>query len=185
MVNFAMQSLKGSFLIASPQLADPNFVKTVVLMVQHNDEGALGLILNRPLEVTIQQACEQVLGSGCEVDGPLHQGGPCEAMLMVLHTDPAAAENEVIPGLYFTTARDRVEQLLESPGAEMKFFVGYAGWGPGQLEEELKTGSWLLAGATPERVFGSPEQLWSRLNTEAKLNPWIDPKRIPDDPSVN
>jgi putative transcriptional regulator len=67
----------------------------------------------------------------------------------------------------------------------MKFVVGYSGWGSGQLESELQTGSWLIAPATIDRVFGPTEALWSRLVTEANLRPWIDPKLIPEDPSMN
>jgi putative transcriptional regulator len=180
-----MDSTKGKFLIASPKLADPNFSRTVVLMVQHDEKGALGVVVNRPLDVTVQQACEQVLGTGCEVSGVLHHGGPCEALLMVVHTDESNAETEIVPGLFFTTAKDSVEQLLENPMAEMKFFVGYSGWGPGQLEGEFETGSWTLTPATPERVFGPIENLWTRLTTEANLSKWVDPRRIPEDPSVN
>ena len=180
-----MDSTKGKFLIASPKLADPNFSRTVVLMVQHDEKGALGVVVNRPLDVTVQQACEQVLGTGCEVNGVLHHGGPCEALLMVVHTDESNGETEIVPGLFFTTAKDSVEQLLENPMAEMKFFVGYSGWGPGQLEGEFETGSWTLTPATPERVFGPVENLWTRLTTEANLSKWVDPRRIPEDPSVN
>jgi putative transcriptional regulator len=180
-----MESLKGQFLIATPNLLDPNFNGTVILVIQHDDKGALGVVINRPLDVTVQQACEQIMGTGCEAGGVLHHGGPCEAMLVVIHTEASAGETEILPGLYFTTAKDRVESLLENPIAEMKFIVGYSGWGAGQLEEELETGSWLICPATAERVFGSPENLWSRLNTEANLSKWVDPGRIPDDPSVN
>ncbi len=180
-----MTSLKGKFLIASPKLADPNFARTVVLLVQHDDNGALGVIVNRPLDVTVQQACEQVLGTGCEVGGVLHHGGPCEAMLMVVHTDKPSGEAEVFPGLYFTTTKEHVEELFENPVSEMKFFVGYAGWSPGQLESELETDSWLLTPASKDRLFSPPENLWNRLSTEANLSKWIDPNRIPEDPSVN
>lgn len=180
-----MESLKGQFLIAVPKLLDPNFSGTVILMIQHDDNGALGVVMNRPLEVTVQQACEQILGTGCEAGGVLHHGGPCEAMLGAIHTEESAGEMEIIPGLYFSITKERVESLLENPIAEMKFFVGYSGWGAGQLEEEFEAGSWLAFPATAERVFGSPENLWSRLNTEANLSKWVDPERIPDDPSVN
>jgi len=180
-----MKSVKGQFLVASPQLGDSNFNQTVVLMIQHDKKGALGVVLNRPMEVTVQQACEQVLGSGCEAGGVLHHGGPCEAMLMVVHTNQSVGEIEVLPGLYFTTAKDRVEQLLESNTGDMKFFVGYSGWEAGQLEEEFETGSWLTIPATTGRVFGPSESLWLKLNTEANLSKWVDPNWIPEDPSVN
>jgi putative transcriptional regulator len=180
-----MNSLKGHFLIASAVLRDPNFSSSVVLLVQHNADGAMGVVLNRPMEITVRQACEDALGTEFQIEGVLHQGGPCEALLVAVHTDPSAAETEVLPGLYFTTTKDRVEHLLEFPAREMRFFVGYAGWGPDQLEAELEAGSWLVAPADVQRVFASPENLWTRLNTETKLTAWVDAKLIPDDPSVN
>ncbi|HSV15336.1 MAG TPA: YqgE/AlgH family protein [Tepidisphaeraceae bacterium] len=180
-----MKSTKGKFLIASPKLTDPNFAQAIVLMVQHDEKGALGVVINRPLEVTVQQACEQVLGTGCEVGGVLHHGGPCEALLMVIHTDEDNGEAEVIPGVYFTTAKESLELLLDNPADDMRFFVGYSGWGPGQLEAEFETGSWTTTPATAERIFGPVENLWTRLNTEVNLSKWVHPTRIPEDPSVN
>jgi putative transcriptional regulator len=185
MIWAVMKSLKGQFLIAAPKLVDPNFNETVVLMVQHDDNGALGVVVNRPLEVTVQQASEQVLGTSCEASGVLHLGGPCEQMLMVIHTDKSSAESEILPGLYVTSTKDGVEHLMEHPASEMKFFVGYSGWSPGQLEGEFETGSWTTAPATAVRVFGPAENLWARLNSEATLSKWVHPSRIPDDPSVN
>ena len=106
---------------------------------------------------------------------------------MVLHVDDAVdpEDEAVMPGLHFSTDKDTIEHLLRTPPSSMKFVVGYSGWAAGQLEEELKSGSWLITPATIERVFGPFEPLWNRLVTEANLSQWIDPKRIPDDPSVN
>src|SRR4051812_22214559 len=97
-----MKSLQGQILVASPKLVDPNFFHTVVLMVQHNDEGALGLVLNRPLQTTVKEMWEQVdEGTKCGVEGALHQGGPCEGALMVVHGEETCAESEVTGGIYF------------------------------------------------------------------------------------
>ena len=182
-----MKSLKGHFLIASPNLTDSNFSRSVVLMLQHDQNGALGVVINRMLEVTIKQACDQVLETECNIVGNLHQGGPCEAILMVLHAgaevDPD--DDAVLPGLHFSTDKDTIEYLVHHPPADLKFIVGYSGWGAGQLEDELKTGSWLIAPATVERVFGPDHGLWNRLVSELNTSQWIDPKLIPDDPSVN
>src|SRR5438309_4081901 len=101
-----MASLKGKLLIASPRLADPNFRRTVVLMLRDDpDEGALGIVLNRPMAVSVKEACEDALDTTCNVDGPLHQGGPCEGPLMVLYGQSADDEDEVAPGVYFTTEK--------------------------------------------------------------------------------
>src|SRR5215469_11256802 len=101
--NSRMDSLQGHFLIASPQLQDPNFFRSVVLLVQHNDQGALGVILNRPLDMTIQEAWPQVSEEPCNAEGPLHEGGPCRGPLMVLHTDEPLSQLKVCDGIYFNT----------------------------------------------------------------------------------
>ncbi len=191
-----MKSLKGHFLIAAGSLTDPNFSKSVVLMLQHDEGGALGVVVNRPLDVTVRQACEQVLGVACEVDGPLHHGGPCEAVMMVLFPADAADDDDgdddaIVPGLRFTSDKQQIERLLRSgptagdDGAAMKVVVGYSGWGAGQLEAEMESGSWLTIPATATRALGPAGPLWTRLVTEANLGKFIDPRRIPDDPSVN
>jgi putative transcriptional regulator len=187
MVNKPMKSLKGHFLVAAPSLTDSNFTQAVVLMLQHDQNGALGVVINRVLEVTVKQACEQVLETRCDIDANLHQGGPCEALLMVLHRDESLDldDEPVLPGLHFSTDKDTIEHLVRNPASDLKFVVGYSGWGAGQLEEELKTGSWLITPATIDRVFGPFESLWNRLVTEANLSQYIDPRLIPDDPSMN
>lgn len=182
-----MHSLQGQFLIASTHLLDPNFSRAVVLIVQHGDEGALGLVLNRPLEATVREACEQVLDESCDVQGVLYQGGPCEGPLMVVHTDADYGEVEILPGLHFTTERQKIEWLLRHDGSESesKFFVGYSGWGAGQLEGEMETGSWLVLPAEAKAVFRYDDKQWTKLFTTATLGKWIKPEHMPDDPSMN
>jgi putative transcriptional regulator len=180
-----MQSLAGQFLIASPKLVDPNFARSVVLMVQHGEEGALGLVINRPLETSVEEICEKVLETPCSAEGVLYQGGPCEGPLMVVHTHNARSDIEVKPGVHFSTERDSIEWLLKYNEAPIKYFVGYSGWAAGQLENEMETGSWLTVPAEEEQIFQDGEELWSRLLTVATLGKWIDPDRIPDDPSLN
>ncbi len=179
--------MKGQFLVAAPSLTDPNFNRAVVLMLQHDQNGALGVVINRPLEISVAQACEQVLGAEFDVEGQLHQGGPCEAVLMALHSDPFAdtGDHPVLPDLYFSTDKDTIEHLLGDSAKSLKFIVGYAGWSADQLESEIQSGSWIVTSATAERVFGPTEKLWTRLITEANLSKWIDPSRIPEDPSMN
>jgi putative transcriptional regulator len=180
-----MNSLQGKLLIASPRMADPNFRRSVILMLQHDENSALGVVLNRPLELTVKQACEQ-LETPCSVEGVLHQGGPCEGPLLVVHTWQEEGDNEILPGLFFTTQREKVERLLEmEEDLAMKFLVGYSGWGPGQLEEELEEGAWLIANPDPETIFGENDEVWTKLKNLITMDGWIDPKRIPPDPSVN
>ena len=114
-----MKSLKGHFLIAAPSLTESNFSQTVVLILQHDENGALGVVINRVLDVTIKEACEQVLETDCDIDGNLHHGGPCEALLMVLHSDADIDPDDepVLPGLYFSTDKATIEGLLRQPAA--------------------------------------------------------------------
>src|SRR5437660_1340859 len=103
-----MKSLQGQLLLASSRLPDPNFARTVILMVRHGEEGALGLVLNRPLETTVHEACSEVLETPCAAEGFLYQGGPCEGPLMALHTNADASDMDVIEGVYFTTEREKM-----------------------------------------------------------------------------
>jgi putative transcriptional regulator len=183
-----MKSLQGHLLVASPKLADPNFFHAVVLVVQHNDEGALGLVLNRPLQTTVREMWEEVGDGDCEVDGPLHQGGPCEGPLMVVHGEHDQSEIQVSNGIHFCTSRERIEKLVGDHGEAMKFFVGYAGWTAGQLEAELDQSSWLTLEANAKVVFEGDEHMWTdliRAISRTAVTGLVDPKRIPDDPSVN
>jgi putative transcriptional regulator len=189
-----MESLRGKLLLASRRLADPNFFRTVILMIQHGDDGALGLVLNRPLEMTVKQACDDSLELTCQTEDVLHQGGPMQGPLMVLHSDRhiglsqggKLSHDEVFGGVYFTTDRDELEWLLKQEKPPAKFFVGYAGWGAGQLESELESGSWLITPATKQLVFhGGETEQWSKLVTLLTLGDRIKEEMIPDDPSVN
>jgi putative transcriptional regulator len=183
-----MKSLQGQLLIASPKLLDPNFFKSVVLVVQHGDGGALGLILNRKIDVTLQTAWSQVSEEPCGVEGNLHQGGPCEGPLMVVHGEESLGQLEVLPGLHFSTERESIEELVGRNDGPMKFFVGYAGWAPGQLEGEIEEGSWLTTVAARDDVFRTDDRQWDEMMkriARAATFPFIDPKLIPPDPSLN
>jgi putative transcriptional regulator len=182
------KSLKGHFLVASPKLRDPNFYRAVVLLVQHDEQGSLGLVLNRPLDVTIEAAWTKLSQSPCELTGQLHQGGPCEGVLMALHTDLEASDLQVLEGVQFSTTRDAIEHVVSHGAGHAKLFVGYAGWSPGQLEGELAEGSWLTTPASGPSVFDPQEHAWDRLLRQIgrdSLAQIIDPKLLPDDPSVN
>jgi putative transcriptional regulator len=184
-----MKSLKGHLLVAAPDLLDPNFLRTTVLMVQHNDEGALGLVLNRPTNTTVRQALEQVSDTPCERDDLLHLGGPCQGSLMAVHTYEFLKEIEVLPNVFFSAEADNLEKLVAMNDDDaMRFFVGFAGWAPGQLEAELKTGSWRTTAATATHIFHSEKDLWEQLTKQiasSALLSTLKIKHIPQDPSVN
>lgn len=183
-----MSSLQGHLLIASPRLLDPNFRRTVVLLVQHTEQGALGLILNRPTSVPIRQAWQQVSQLPCQVEEVLRLGGPVEGPLMALHTRPNLSESEVLPGVYFAVEPKHLTPLVTEPSGPARFYVGYAGWGAGQLESELSEGSWLTPEATPAHVFDNGEDLWERVTREiaaTTVYSSLNIKHVPTDPSLN
>jgi putative transcriptional regulator len=181
-----MQSRRGQLLIASPRLRDPNFFKTVVLIVKDDEEGGtLGVILNRPMAVSVADAVSSQVDAASSVEEPIHQGGPCEGPLVALHTNPAAAGDEVIEGVRFSMERDAIEWLMENNQGPIKYFAGYSGWGKGQLDAELEEGAWQLTAASHDHVFDARTGDWSKLITWLAMGRKVDIGRIPDDPSVN
>ena len=180
-----MQTRRGQLLVASPRLGDPNFHKTVVLIVKDDqDEGALGVILNRPLEVRVADALGEQVEAAGEVDEPLHQGGPCEGPLSVLHDNPAGGGDEVCDGVRFSMDKEEIQWLMANHHGPIKYFAGYSGWGEGQLQSEIDEGAWVLTPASAAHVFELQGD-WGKISTWLNLGRTIDIDRIPDDPSVN
>src|SRR4051812_10819975 len=105
--------LKGKVLVASHQLLDPNFARAIVLIVQHDENGAMGLVLNRALSTTVAEAWTQVSSVPYPNEDPLYQGGPCEGPLFVLHCDPNRAQMEVLDGIYLSSDADSVRALVD------------------------------------------------------------------------
>jgi putative transcriptional regulator len=184
----AVNSLQGQVLVASPDLLDPNFLRTVVLIVQHNEQGALGLILNRRTHAKLKQVWEQVSPQPCDSEEYVHAGGPVEGPLMALHTTAEFGESEIVPGLFIGTNRDHLERLVADNVQPLRIFAGYAGWGAGQLEIEMRQGSWHTTAATSEMVFHSDGDLWHtvlRQITSSTLLSSLKIKHIPPDPRLN
>jgi len=182
------KSLKGHFLVASPHLMDPNFVRTVVLLMHHSEDGAFGVVLNRPTESTIGELWEKVGQSPCDSDQRVHMGGPVSGPLMAVHTDASLAEMEIVPGVYFAAQRDHLEGLLQQDEHAFRFFVGHSGWGGGQLESELEQGAWLTTPASPDHVFCNEEDLWRKVTQkigQAMITDMLGLKGVPKDPSAN
>ena len=164
-----MNSLKGCFLIASPHLPDPNFFRSVVLIVEHNEEGAMGVILNRASNTMLDEFWSEVSESACESDDPLYVGGPVEGPLMAVHDDSDLEGIEVMKSVFFTSDRDSLESLVCSH-RNFRIFTGYAGWGPGQLDREIEQGAWLVLQSSADQVFDpQPEGLWRRLFDGAQM----------------
>ncbi len=132
-----MTSLQAHLLIASPELPEP-FAQAVVLLVRHNAEGALGLILNKCTAASLEEHWGQVSDVACHRQQAIFLGGPCEGPLVALHTDEFLLEIEVLPGLYFTAGKEKLESLAaQTDERPAKFFAGYSGWSAGQLENEI------------------------------------------------
>jgi len=185
----ALQLGKGIFLVAAPSLRDPNFRQAVVLLCEHGPEGALGVIVNRPTAMSISEALPQVPileGSG----HVLYAGGPVQTnQVMLLYRGEQLPDNShhVFDGVCLGGDMGVVERVLTGSGNQDAFraYLGYSGWGPGQLESELKTGSWITLPADSIMVFEKdPAQVWR----EILLTLGDDYRRyadMPFDPSCN
>ncbi|QDS86501.1 hypothetical protein EC9_06650 [Rosistilla ulvae] len=157
------QLMNGKFLLASPYLPDSNFQRTVVFMVKHDVDGALGLILTRPSDLQLQQLLESTMGSTALREDLVYLGGPVEGPLCALHEDANLADLDCEGGLFVSSEQESIILLANRPQARVRFFAGYSGWGPGQLEAELQYGGWLICDATADEVFGDFEPLWESL----------------------
>lgn len=160
-----MKTLAPGFLLAMPRLGDPNFYRSVILMIEHGETGSMGLVINRGAPLTLGELARgQNMGIAPErVAQPVFVGGPVEPQRgFVLHDDAELLEKHpVIPGLFLSVTLDALGPLLENPTPRLRFCLGYAGWGPRQLENEIADGSWLFADATAEAVLGQePAKLW-------------------------
>ena len=180
-----MKSLAGKFLLASKALIDPNFARTAVLIVRHDDDGAFGLIVNRPMPLTVGAALGDTIDAAVNVDAAIFSGGPCEGPVFVAHGDPGIGGDSPVDNVFITTDREAIETLLVAQSSPLKVFGTYSGWSPSQLESELDEGSWLVCDATAGHVFSVDPNLWSALFSRAHLSKYVPPDRIPDDPSVN
>jgi putative transcriptional regulator len=183
-----MLSLSGHLLVASPKLGDPNFARTVILIVQHGEEGAFGLVLNQPSTQRVKDLWQHVASGKCSLDQPLCIGGPVEGPLLAVHGDAEHSEREIVPGVYFASQRDAIEQLVEHPATPVRMFLGYSGWGEGQLEGELREGAWLTAPATADHVFFTGDDLWKEVVSNisgAVIHSRGDIKHVPPQPWHN
>jgi len=156
-----MKSLRGQFLVASPHLGDANFYHTVVLMIQHDQQGAFGLVVNRPSDTSLKDVWQQVDQTPCASSQPLFLGGPIEGPLMAIHTRADSSDAEILPDLHFATQREHLQQVVGREALPFRVFTGYAGWAPGQLDGEMEAGGWLTLPATAALAFFDPsDELW-------------------------
>ena len=178
--------MRGQLLVAGPALLDPNFHRTVVLVCEHDEDGALGLVLNRPSPIPADQAIPE-LGAALADEDTLWVGGPVQTTSVVVLADFGGADVEAL------IVGDHVGLVL--PGADLgevgetvaraRAFLGYAGWGPGQLDGELEGGDWIVAPFEAGDAFtADPDGLWGRV-LGRKGGRYALLATMPPDPSVN
>ena len=178
-------SLRGHLLVAAPGLLDPNFRRSVVLLTEHDEEAAMGVVLNRRLEIAVAEAVPAL--AGLVEDGALlHQGGPVQASSVLALAD--FREPSLSAGLAFGSIGylrgDEDPAALVGDVTAVRVFSGYSGWGPGQLEAELAEEAWITVVAEADDVFGDSDGLWRRA-LERKGGHYRLVARMPDDPSLN
>jgi putative transcriptional regulator len=178
---------KGKVLISEPFLMDPNFKRSIVLLGEHNESGTVGFILNKPTNLKLSQLVEDFP----EFDAPVYFGGPVQINTMqFIHKagDIIDGSTRIIDGLYWGGSYEVLKLLIESnqvDPADFRFFIGYSGWSPGQLESELKINSWIVASATTENIFSEePDKLWGDILKKMGKK-FAILASFPEDPSVN
>jgi putative transcriptional regulator len=179
-------SLRGQLLVASPALLDPNFARTVVLIAEHDESGAMGIVLNRAAELPVADAAP-VLADIVEPGALVHEGGPVQPTAVVILARFYDAESALVPvfeDIGFV-AGDADFETLGPEVEQARVFAGLAGWGPGQLESELEREDWIVEPALPEDVFtDEPDGLWGAV-LERKGGSFALVARMPLDPSLN
>ncbi len=169
-------TLAPSFLIAVPQLADPNFRQSVVLLMQQSDDGALGVVINRESSLLLQELCrDHQIAYGGDPGKRVRVGGPVqpEQGLVLFgseHPDPEG--RPVTEGLRVSASTGTLSRLCTLVAGRFQCYSGYAGWGPGQLEREITDGSWIVTPADPILVLDSPpDEIWIRALRAAGIDP--------------
>jgi putative transcriptional regulator len=177
--------LAPGFLLAMPQLIDPNFTRAVVLMVEHNDQGSFGLRINQPIEMTAEELLESMgIDWNGDPDVLVWAGGPVQPNSgWILHepdeltptsAEPMGSEGTVLicPGVALSSSPDALRELASAPPDNFRLILGYSGWGPGQLASEMARGSWLHADADPELIFATPsEDMWEKALRSLGIDP--------------
>ena len=158
--------LAPTLLLSMPQMQDQNFERTVVLLCDHGTEGAFGLVLNRPTTT----AAAEVVAFDPPIEttqGPLlWMGGPVEPQrgwILLGESIDDEAQTEIAPGLYLSTSVELLRRIIQATPSRTRVLTGYAGWGPGQLDDELAASAWLTVDVDAELIFDTPaDEMWDR-----------------------
>ena len=182
-----MDSLRGKLLIASPALVDPNFHRTVILIAEHTGEGAMGLVLNRPAETLVADVVPD-LSDLAEDDAPVFFGGPVASdsvIVLAEFDEPSLAGVLIDDDLGFVSSGSGDLGEVAGGVRRARVFAGHAGWGPGQLDDELEEESWIVEPPLREEIFAEDsEQLWASV-LRRKGREYALLSTMPPDPSVN
>jgi len=175
-------NLAPGLLLAMPQLADPNFARAVVLMIEHSEQGSFGLVINHPSPIKASELLDSLEMSWRGEDSAVvWAGGPVSPSTgWVLHepvgiAQPGQGTIAITSSILLSTSPDRLRMIANSPPRNIRLLLGYSGWGPGQLAQEMARGAWLHTSAEPRLVFETPpDQMWeSALRTLG-----IDPRDL-------
>ncbi|MET9801319.1 YqgE/AlgH family protein [Streptomyces sp. NPDC006368] len=183
-----VSSLTGRLLVATPALADPNFDRAVVLLLDHDDEGSLGVVLNRPTPVDVGDILESWAPLAGE-PGVVFQGGPVSLDaalgLAVIPGDEGPLGWRRVYGAIGLVDLETPPELIAAALGSLRIFAGYAGWGPGQLEDELESGAWFVVDSEPGDVSSPrPGSLWREVLRRQRSELAMI-ATYPDDPSLN
>jgi putative transcriptional regulator len=180
-----MESLRGKLLIASPALGDPNFERAVVLITEHGEDGAMGIVLNRPSETEVAAVVPELEPIAGE--DQIFVGGPVQPEALVVlgeFADPEKAAWIVVADVGLVSAQADLDELPDAV-RQGRVYAGFSGWGPGQLESEIDEDSWIIEAPLPTELFpGNPETLWSDV-LERMGGEYALVARMPEDPSLN
>ena len=188
-------SSKGQLLVSEPSLGDPNFRCTVVLVTEHDEKGAFGLVVNRPGGQTVADLWSGLTGEPCESSTPVFIGGPVErAAVFILHNreDLRDGSDPIIEGLYMGSSLELLQALIEDEESAVwageqvyRVFCGYSGWGAGQLDSELTAGGWVIQPATAEYIFQTDSPALWRNSMDRQGGIYRFFSGMPIDPDVN
>ncbi|MBZ5641093.1 MAG: YqgE/AlgH family protein [Acidobacteriia bacterium] len=171
-----VEGIAPGFLIAVPQLLDPNFRQSVVLLLRQDGEGALGIVVNRETSLLLRDLCrDHEIPYAGNPDKHVRLGGPVQpeqgfVLYGPEHGDPEG--REVQSGLYFSTSTGTLSRLCSLASGRFHCYSGYSGWGPGQLERELAEGAWILSPSDPARVLDQPPaDMWRGALASLGIDP--------------
>jgi putative transcriptional regulator len=178
---------RGRLLISEPFLPDPNFERTVVLLCEHNEEGSFGFVLNKPSVLKINEVMDEI----AELEAPVFVGGPVQQdTLHFIHRNVSVTNAvEITSNVYWGGDFENLLSLCDTKqisAADVRFFLGYSGWGPGQLESELDQDSWIVCDfITDQLLFDTDPQILWRKTLDSMGGRFSVYSKYPTDPRLN